>query len=114
MQQYKEGQEQWLKASVARSNRQKWKKYQATEKLKARERRNMARKAKFAEKQPQKARVQKAPKGTPRNAPRKKIEIKIIESTESSSETFRQKQTPKKFMKKWIPTGRMFNLNSTI
>ena len=74
----------------------------------------MARKAKFAEKQPQKARVQKVPKGTPRNAPRRKIEIEIVESIASPSNQFRQKQTPKKFIKKWIPTGRMFSLNGTI
>ena len=114
LQQYKEGQEQWRKADIARSNRQKWKKSQATEKLNARARRNLVRKAKFAEKQPQKPRIQKAPKGTPRNTPRRKIEIKITDFIASPSDQVRQKQTPKKFTKMWIPTGRMFSLNGSI
>ena len=63
-----------MKARIAHSNHQKWKKEQATTTLNARARRNLARKAKFAEKQTQKPdRYLKAPNGAPRNTPRKKI-----------------------------------------
>ena len=111
---YKQEQERWLKARIAHDNYQKWKMSQTTENLNARARRNLARKAKFAKKQTQKPdRYLKAPNGAPRNTPRKKI---VLNNNDTNHLTrippyvpVRQKNVPKKFIQKWIPTGRFFS-----
>ena len=91
---------------------------QAIENLNARARRNLARKAKFAEKQTQKPdRYLKAPNGAPRNTPRKKI-VLINDNGHSTRippyVPVRQKNVPKKFIQKWIPTGRFFDSDCSI
>ena len=115
---YKQEQERWLKARIAQSNYQKWKLNQATENLNARARRNLARKAKFAEKQTQKPdRYLKASYGAPRDTPREKI---ILTNDNLHSKRIppyvpvRQKHVSKKFIQKWIPTGRTFDSDGSI
>ena len=75
----------------------------------------MARKAKLAEKQTQKPdKSLKSPRGTPRNTPRRKIDIKSDDFVIPPYVPSRQKQIPKRFIQIWIPTGRMFSLNGSI
>ena len=106
-----------MKARIAHSNHQKWKKEQVTTTLNARARRNLARKAKFVKKQTQQSdRYLKAPRGAPRNTPRRKIVLNDNDTNHLIPPYVptRQKNTPRKFIHKWIPTGRFFSPEGSI
>ena len=102
---------------MAYNNNQKLKMEQAAKKQNAKRQKEMSRKGKIVEKQPERVDMPlKPPTGAPRRTPRRKVFLnnddvshrpKVFPQTPPA-----QNKNPKRHTKKWVATGRKFGANN--